>query len=158
MSPRWALVLSALAMIGLLGASCARPTPTGGLSPSKGDGVTITIGPRDAGKTITLTVGDTLVFAASANGSSPSAMAWLLVSYPKNLITRLQSSSSSPFRFRAVHPGTGVLELSNGPRCGSPGPALGDSMQCPVAGAMSQAADIPTRLVTFRLHVLARGG
>ena len=54
MSPRWAVVLPALGMIGLLGASCARATPTSGPSPGKGDGVTVTIGPRDAGKTITL--------------------------------------------------------------------------------------------------------
>src|SRR5437660_4577460 len=160
-APRWALVLPALGMIGLLVASCARVTPaggpsTGGITSGKPYGATVTIGPQDAGKTVTLGAGDLLVFQASASGASPSAVGWRLVSYPKDLITLLSWASPSPFRFRALHPGTWMLELSLGPLCGSPGPAKGDSAQCPV-GAKGQAAEFPSRLLTFTLHVLARG-
>src|SRR2546425_3012364 len=159
---RWALVVPALGMIGLLVTSCVRVTPVEGPSPSgigpgRGYGGTVTIGPQDVGKTITLGAGDILVFSASTNSPSPSAVAWRLVSYPKNLITLLSRSSTPPFRFRALHPGTGLLELSQGPVCGSPGPLKGNSMQCPVAGSMDQGAGILTRLVTFRLNVLAPG-
>jgi hypothetical protein len=159
---RRAVVVPALGVLALLVASCANATPASGPSPSgigpgKGYGGTVTVGPQDAGKTVTLGAGDILVFAAPTSSPSPSASAWRLVSYPTNLITLLSRSSTPPFRFRALHPGTGLLELSVGPRCGSPGPLKGDSMQCPVAGAMNEGAGIPERLITFPLHVLARG-
>ena len=162
MALRRALELPALWAIALLVTSCAGVTPASGPSPSgigpgKGYGGTVTIGPQDAGKTVTLGAGDILVFAASTSSPSPRAMAWRLVSYPKNLITLVSRSSTPPFRFRALHQGTGLLELSVGPRCGSPGPLKGDSMQCPVAGPMNEGAGIPERLITFPLHVLARG-
>jgi hypothetical protein len=151
-----ALLTIALGLSGLLVASCAGGTAISGGSPGGGgSGATVTIGPADAGKTITLRVGDTLVFAVAGSSPSPGASRWLLVSYPKNLISLLPPIQTPPFRFKAQHAGTGTLELSQGPRCGSPGPAKGDSMQCPVFGDMNQA-EILSRLASFHLRILAR--
>jgi hypothetical protein len=150
-----ALLTPALGLICLLVASCAGGTLTAGEGPNASTtGATVTIGPADAGKTITLRVGDTLVFAV-ASSPSPGATRWLLVSYPKNLMSLLPPIQAPPYRFKAQHAGTGTLELSQGPRCGSPGPAKGDSMQCPVFGDMNQA-EILSRLASFHLRILAR--
>ena len=122
-------------------------------------GSTITIGPQDEGKSIVLGAGDILVFIVSnaslSSNASPSSngLVWRLVSYPQDLLTLLSRSATPPFQFRALYQGSGLLRFSFGPSCGGPGPPLA-SRDCPLMGG---GAGVATRLLTFRLKVLARG-
>ena len=153
-------LLMLVALAGLFATSCARASgsPPGAnnpsvISPGHGSARPVTIGPDDAGKSIALTTGDVLVFSSPNTTPPPRMVLWRLVSYPKNLITLISGSAGPPFRFRALHAGTGVLEISFGPSCGGPGPALGGP-ECPLAG--DSVGAFPTRLLTFYLKVLAR--
>ena len=160
MQPPTLQLLMLVALVGLLAASCAgASSPSAGPSnptvsgPGSGSTRTVTIGPGDAGKSIVLTTGDVLVFSSSNTTPPPRMTLWRLVSYPKDLITLISGSAGPPFRFRALYAGTGALEISFGPTCGSPGPALGGP-ECPLMG--DSAGAFPTRLLTFYLKVTGR--
>ena len=158
--------LLALAVVGMVAAACAQRTnvsPAASnpsvIGPGHGYGSTITIGPQDEGKSIVLGAGDILVFtvsnASSSSNASPSSngLVWRLVSYPQDLLALLSRSATPPFQFRALYQGSGLLRFSFGPSCGGPGPPL-TSRDCPLMGG---GAGVATRLLTFRLKVLARG-
>ena len=123
------------------------------IGPGHGYGSTITIGPQDEGKSIVLGAGDILVFTVSNASPSSNGLVWRLVSYPQDLLTLLSRSATPPFQFRALYQGSGLLRLSFGPSCGGPGPPLA-SRDCPLMGG---DAGVATRLLTFRVKVLARG-
>jgi hypothetical protein len=148
----------ALGMIGFLATACARAASTSPqasnpsvIGPGHGYGGTVTIGPQDDGKSVILGAGDILVFSISNASPSSRGLVYRLVSYPKDLITLISGSAAPPFRFRALHQGTGVLQISFGPACGGPGPPPA-SQACPLSDN-----GIATRLLTFHLKVLARG-
>jgi hypothetical protein len=165
--PRLLRLVPTVAVIGLLFTACSRAggtspaaTDPSVLGPGRGYGGTVTVGPQDAGKSITLGAGDILVFAVSNASPSAGAMTWHLMSYPRDIITLISQSSTPPFRFRALYQGTGVLRLTLGPiGCGGPGPLAASSKECPVMG--SSAAEGPpgmaARLLIFPVRVLGRG-
>jgi hypothetical protein len=162
----WRRLVLSLGSITLLMAACARAagTHTGGTGPSglgsgREHGGTVTVGPQDAGKTITLKTGDTLVFSVSSAGSPAGAMRWRVLSYPGNLVSLISRSPTPPFRFRALDVGAGELRLTLGPTCGSPGPLAGSFVECPVAESTSAggAQGIPVRVLTFPLKVVPPG-
>jgi hypothetical protein len=159
--------LALLGSVCLLAASCARSTgPTGApaspastqIGPIPKYGAVLTVGPEEAGKTVVLGAGDTLVFTVPGTASSPESQAWRLVSYPRDLIALITRSARLPFRFRALHAGLGDLRLASGPRCGGPGPLAAGDQQCPVVGdAEMGPPGFVSRLLVFHLKVLARG-
>src|SRR6266480_7311075 len=70
----------------LLTAGCARiaESPSRSPGPTKGP-ATFTVGPQDSGATITMHIGDHLVFAPHKSTSTPSGLAWTVLRYPGNL-------------------------------------------------------------------------
>jgi hypothetical protein len=163
--PRSLRLVPTVGMIGILMTACARAGVSPAainpsvLGPGRGYGGTVTVGPQDAGKSITLGAGDNLVFTVSSASLSAGAMTWHLLSYPRNIITLISHSSTPPFRFRALNQGTGVLRLTLGPiGCGGPGPLAANSKECPVAGsAAAEGPAVADRLLIFQIKVLGRG-
>jgi hypothetical protein len=162
-TPWSALRLALLGSICLLATSCAGSTAAGSSSsaestqigpPLKYGGI-LTLRPTDSGKTVVLGAGDTLMFIVPS--PPPGRLSWRILSYPKNLIDLISGSAKPPFRFRALHAGTGDLRLTAGPPCGGPGPLAEGDQQCPVAGAMEGPPSISSRFLVFHLKILPRG-
>jgi hypothetical protein len=156
-------VVLSLGLIALSATACARSAGpdsggTSGLAAGR-PGRQITVGPQDAGKTITLRVDETLVFSVSNGGPSNRATGWHLLSFPRNLISLTSRSRTPPFRFRALSPGVGELRLTAGHACSGPGPLAGSSKDCPVAESseVGSSPSLPIRLLTFSLKVVPRG-
>jgi hypothetical protein len=129
--------------LALLGASCAGSapassggTPTASPPRSTGYSATVTITEADAGRTIELGQGDTLVF--SLGGASPSPLVWTVLTYPP-ILTLTSGKTRPPFTFLAPHAGVGVLKLAHGPPPGGP-------------------KGVATQLVSFTIKVFGRGG
>jgi hypothetical protein len=157
--------LALLSSICVLAASCARSTAATGASTSPAStqigpplkyGGVLTMTPADSGKTVVLGAGDTLIFMVPT--PPPNRLAWRIVSYPRNLISLLSGSARPPFRFRALHAGTGDLRLGSGPPCGGPGPLAAGDQQCPVVGDSELGPPgFANRLLVFHLKVQPRG-
>ena len=144
----------------LLTAGCAgvAESPSeGSPGPTKGP-ATFTIGPQDSGATITMHIGDQLVFAPDESTSTPGGLAWTLLRYPGNLALT-SDGKHVPFRFVARQGGTGKLEVTFGPLCGSPGPLTANGLPCPVLGPgdSQSPAGIPVRLVSITVQVYGQG-
>jgi len=152
--------LLALAVVGMVAAACAQRTnvsPAASnpseIGPGHGYGSTITIGPQDEGKSIVLSAGDILVFTVSNASPSSDGVRWRLDPYPQDHHPLLFRAATPPVPFRSLYQGSGLPPFSIGTSCRSPGPPL-TSRDCPLMGG---GAGVATRLLTFRLKVLARG-
>jgi len=152
------LIVLMPACAGAAGTSSETTRPSGP-EPSRPSPGTVTVRPQDAGRTVTLYVGDTLVFSVSGASPSPAGAGWHLLSYPRNLISLISRSPTPPFRFRALESGMGELRLTLGSACGSPGPLPASYQFCPVGESPSGGGPpgLPIRLFTFPLKLLPRG-
>ncbi len=153
--PVW---LGAVAFV-LLGVGCATGSKaTSGPPPTSGRIVQVT--PSDAGRTVTLQIGDTLRVLLGPPLGAPSPQ-WQVRDYPKDLLElRPVSDSLNRFDFVAIAAGTGQVRLVQRVRCGSPGPLaapLAAGVQCPVlAGGGSSPGTggaMPERLFEFTVKV-----
>ena len=142
-----------LAVVGLLGAACAGLNGAqAGESPSRFK--TFNVSQQDNGKTVTLHIGDELVFAPVKDGPTPAfaKTAWGLHEFPRDQLALASDlKDGPPFRFVARHSGIGTLSFVFGSPC-SAGPGL-LGIKCPVAagGAM------PARLFRYTVRVYAQG-
>ena len=152
-------------MIAVVLTACARPGDhstegpnASALGPPLSYGGTLTVGPQDAGKTLTLGAGNSLVFSVSGASPSPGALVWRVLSYPKDLLNLTSQSTIPPFRFLARRSGIGELKLIFGPACGGPGPLAASDNECPLAGSASAPpGGTASTVYSFPLKVLARG-
>ena len=142
-----------LIMAGLLSAACAGLNGAhAGEDSSRVK--TFNLSQQATGKTVTMQLGDLLVFTAEQNGPTPSyyAAAWGLHEFPKDQLSVVSSfKDGPPFRFVARHSGIGTLSFTFGSPC-SAGPGAA-GVKCPVAtgGAM------PIRLYRYTVRVYAQG-
>ena len=90
--------------------------------------------------------------------STLSRLAWTVPRYPGNLAIT-SDGKHVPFRFLARQGGTGKLEFTFGPLCGSPGPLAANGLPCPVLGpgGSRSPAGIPVRLVSITVQVYGQG-
>lgn len=145
-----------LALVGLLGAAC------GGLNRARaGEGpaqrTTFNLSQQDTGKTVTMHIGDLLVFTPVQEGPTPAyaAIAWRLHEFPKNQLALVSNlKDGPPFRFVARHSGIGMLSFTFGSPCSEgPGPAIISGAQCPVVAGEA----MPVRLYSYTVRVYAQG-
>ncbi len=159
-------LIAVIVMAGLLLAACAGasshaggPGSAGG-TPSGIAGMSITVSQDQTGSTVPLAVGQTLVFQPSGAFATSGLLGWRVLNYPKSLVAFTAAQGKPPFRFRAEHAGTGKLEVTFGPLCGSLGPNAGAGPECPLAqgGSGAGPAGIATRIYTYDLTVVAAQG
>jgi hypothetical protein len=135
------MLLLVVASCAILAGGCGRQT--GGSEPSgasraAGQPHTTTVTLRDAGRTVTLQVGDRLDVALGT--ASQTSDAWRLITYPQSLLSLLPAPAGH-HRFTAYAPGRGTLTANPTPVCAptdNPNPML-----CPPKDAA--ARDSPQR-------------
>ena len=134
------MLLLVMACCAILAGGCARQA--GGSEPSGTSRVdqphTTTVTLRDAGRTVTLQVGDRLDVALGT--ASQTSDAWRLITYPQSLLSLLPAPAGH-HRFTAYAPGRGTLTANPTPVCAptdNPNPML-----CPPKDAA--ARDSPQR-------------
>ena len=135
------MLLLVAASCAILAGGCARQA--GGSEPSvagraAGQPHTTTVTLRDAGRTITLQVGDRLDLALGT--ASQTGDDWRLITYPQSLLSLLPAPAGH-HRFTAYAPGWGTLTANPTPVCAptdNPNPML-----CPPRDAA--AKDAPQR-------------
>lgn len=154
------LILAALAMA-ILATGCGRVTESGsgsGSSPVSPAGpASFEVGPQDTGTTVTLRVGDELVFAPTPPTMSVASL-WRVLRYPTGaLVPASDLRKGPPFRFLAHRGGEGKLLVTFGSLCGEPGPKVANKTQCPVTASGTEIASrfMPVRLFTITVRVRA---
>jgi hypothetical protein len=140
-----------LAVVGLLGAACAGLNGAQAVEGTPGV-KTFNVSQQDTGKTVTMHIGELLVFTPAQDGPTPPypKTAWGLHEFPKDQLAWASNPKDGPpFRFVARHSGIGTLSFTFGSPC-SAGPV---GVKCPVAagGAM------PVRLFSYAVRVYAQG-
>jgi hypothetical protein len=118
---------AAVASIAMLAAGCAgRPAGSGSAVPSQTGGTIITL--EDAGTTVSLRVGQTLVVALEPLGGEP----WTFLDYPETILRRLVGQDGAPGPgFMAVSAGRGTISAFNPTGCIGPLATRTADLECP---------------------------
>jgi len=112
-----------------------------------GEATALTVGPNNAGQTVRLRIGDSLVFVARGTPTE-------VTSTPPEFLTLYSEPGQFPIRFRAHREGTGQVRVGVGPPCGNLEPTT-SGVRCPLQGQWAGYAGMPTLLIT--INVVIRG-
>jgi hypothetical protein len=135
--------LTAVFLLALAAAACARGSTT------VEGGRTLTVGYADLGRTMTLSVGDTLSVDL-ARGTS-AAIAWTVQRYPRSLRIATNDPARSRFSFRAVAPGAGQVLIVDSFVCPGAGSSPGGPARaCPFANGVRGTPPVAGHGMTIR--------
>jgi hypothetical protein len=143
------MLLLVVACCVILAGGCARQaggSQPSGASRAAGQPHTTTVTLRDAGRTVTLRVGDRLDVALGTAGQTGDE--WQLITYPESLLSLLPAPAGH-YRFTAYAPGRGALTANPTPVCAptdNPNPML-----CPAGDAVGQRR--PRTRFSLTIHV-----
>jgi hypothetical protein len=143
------MLLPVMACCVILAGGCARQaggSQPSGTSRAAGQPHTTTVTLRDAGRTVTLQVGDRLDVALGT--ARQTGDAWRLITYPESLLSLLPAPAGH-YRFTAYAPGRGTLTANPTPVCAptdNPNPML-----CPAGDAAGQRR--PRTRFSLTIHV-----
>jgi hypothetical protein len=158
-APRGPMLPVLVALCAILAGCAGQGSPAGGGSPSgarrpSGSGLatrpprTTTVTLRDAGRTVTLRVGDRLDVALGT--ARQTGDEWRLISYPETLLSLLPAPAGH-YRFAAAAPGRGALAANPTLVCAptdNPNPVL-----CPPTDTRTKAALRRPPRTRFRLTI-----
>jgi hypothetical protein len=137
----------------ILGSACATSSLPGTGSetvPPGGPGArTVTITSEDAGKTISVIEGQTLVFQRTSEESSPRPWTFRVAAFPPFLVPK-SDLAKMPFTFLVAHAGRGSLVLIESP---CPPIQADATTGCPLAGPPGAAL----RQITISIVAQGRG-
>jgi hypothetical protein len=146
------MLLLVVACCAILAGGCGRQAGSQPSAASRAAGQphTTTVTLRDAGRTVTLQVGDRLDVALGT--ASQTGDEWRLISYPSELLSLLPAPAGH-HRFTAYAPGSGTLTANPSPVCAptdNPNPLL-----CPPrdAAAKDSGQGRPRTRFSFTIHV-----
>ena len=147
------MLLLVVACCAILAGGCGRQaggSQPSGASRAAGQPHTTTVTLRDAGRTMTLQVGDRLDVALGT--ARQTGDEWRLISYPGELLSLLPAPAGH-YRFTAYAPGWGTLTANPTPVCAptdNPNPRLGPPGE---AAAMDSGLRRPRPRFTLTIHV-----
>ncbi len=140
-APRGRTLPVLVALCAILAGGCAGQASDGqpsGTSQASGQPRTTTVTLRDAGRTVTLRVGDRLDVALGT--ARQTGDEWRLISYPEALLSLLPAPAGH-YRFAAAAPGRGTLAANPTLVCAptdNPSPVL-----CPPTDARTRGTQSP---------------
>jgi hypothetical protein len=140
-APRGRMLPVLVALCAILAGGCAGQASDGrpsGASQASGQPRTTTVTLRDAGRTVTLRVGDRLDVALGT--ARQTGDEWRLISYPEALLSLLPAPAGH-YRFAAAAPGRGTLAANPTLVCAptdNPSPVL-----CPPTDARTGGTQSP---------------
>jgi hypothetical protein len=109
----------------------------------------VTISSDDAGKTITLIEGQTLIFDRTSREASPRPWSFRVSAYPPFLVPK-SDLAKTPFTFLVAHAGRGDLVVLQSP---CPPIQADAGVECPLAGPPGAAI----RQITISIVAQGRG-
>jgi hypothetical protein len=147
-------VLLAIGLLAVGLVSCGQPG--GEALPRAHNSRTVSLGPKDTGRTVNLDRGDRLLL--HLRPAAPSEAAWRLALYPKKTLSRLSLlSGRDGFMFKAVGMGRGqviaFVSSRAGGACGASKMGIKRPLLCPMGGP-EQGRFFPPRPGVFMIKVV----